>query len=348
LEHHDALAMARAGAKGTTAAEVDAVLHVADPAALHDAMNGLDRALAERNGSFPNPKGGAELSVQLSSANRAFVQEGLRVEPSFLDTLASRYGVGVGLVDYEHAAENARVEINAFVAKQTRDKIPELIGKDELDAATRLVLVNALYLNADWAIPFSKETTALGTFHAPGKDVQVPLMHSPALHRYAAGDGWRAVNLDYAGGQLTMTILLPDAGRFDEVASHLDTTLLDGTTGDRFPNAILTLPRFHVMKQLSLAAQLSTLGMPTAFSDKADFTGITTQEPLVLDDVIHQADVQVDEQGTVAAAATADTFRTSGAPIGDELLVDRPFLFFVRDKLSGAILFAGQVTDPSA
>ena len=343
-----AIAMARVGAKGTTASEIDALLHSTDAAAFDQAMNGVDQALEGRNGSFRNDAGGADLHIELSSANRAFTQDGLQLEAPFLDTLAARYGVGVGLVDYKKAAEKARLEINAFVAKQTHDKINELIPKGKVDADTRLVLVNALYLDADWARPFIARLTGDSPFHAPTGDVQVPMMRSGDERDVAQGDGWRSVELPYANHQLAMTVIVPDAGRFDEIVSHLDQTLVDATTLTHRSPLAFALPRFHITKQLSLAAPLAALGMPTAFTAQADFSGITTQAPLQIGDIIHQADVQVDEEGTIAAAATADVFNTVGRAIGEELVVDRPFLFLVRDEPTGAILFAGQVTDPSA
>ncbi len=345
-----ALAMARAGAKGATAAEMDAVLHSTDAAALDQALNALDQELAHRNGSFDAPDGSGKLHVEMSAANRAFVQQGFDLEQPFLDTLASRYGVGVGLVDYKTAAEKARSEINGFVSQQTHERIEELIPKGKLTDLTRLVLVNAVYLDAEWAVPFQKQATVDGTFHAPDADVQVPLMHSHDGHRFAEGDGWKGAELEYAGGQLAMMLVLPDAGRFDEIAANVDTSVLDAIAAAPADVLMLTLPKLHVHKSLGLKEQLEALGMPAAFDpDHADFSGISAKEPLVLADVLHQADVAVDEVGTVAAAATADIFEQAGARVSPpELVVDRPFLFFVRDKATGAILFAGQVTDPSA
>jgi serpin B len=278
-----------------------------------------------------------------------FAQQGLHLDSGFLDTLAGEYGAAVGLVDYKTAAAAARTLINQWVAGETHDRITDLIPDGALDELTRLVLVNAVYLHADWATPFDKDATHDGPFHAPGGDVQVPLMHGQEERGFAEGDGWKAVDLDYAGGQLAMTILVPDAGRFDEVTSHLDVTMLDAATATKPATVDLTLPKFDIDKQLLLKDQLVALGMPTAFADhRADFSGITTDEELVIDDVIHQADVTVDEKGTVAAAATAVIMRTTSAPANPKtLVVDRPFVFLLRDKATGAVVFAGQVTNPS-
>ena len=342
-----ALAMTRAGARGLTADEMDRVLHSTDQASLHRAMNALDQQLRSRNGTFPGID--QQLVVELSAANRLFAQDGLHLDQKFLDTLAANYGATVGLVDYKLAAAAAQTLINQWVSRETHDRIPHLIPDDTLDELTRFVLVNAVYLRADWATPFPKEATHDGTFHAPTSDVNVALMHGSERRGWAEGDGWKSVELDYAGGQLAMTVLVPDAGRFDEITSRLDATLLDAITSTKPAEVDLTLPKFAIDKQLSLKQQLIALGMPTAFADgKADFTGMTTDESLVIDDVIHETNVTVDEKGTVAAAATAVIGRASSAPARIEhLVVDRPFVFLLRDKSTGAVVFAGQVTDPS-
>jgi serpin B len=161
-------------------------------------------------------------------------------------------------------------------------------------------------------------------------------------------NGWQAVDLDYAGGDLTMTVLVPDQGRFDDVVSHLSSAALASLNGAQPTSVNLALPKFDIQKALTLKQPLAELGMPTAFSDRADFGGMTQQEPLRLSDVVHQANVTVDEKGTVAAAATGATMEaTSAAARSVNLVVDRPFVFLLRDRPTGAILFAGQVTNPA-
>ena len=329
------LAMVRAGAQGATRTQIDSLLSgVPD-----QAMNSLGQQLASRNGTFTGK------TVQINQADRAFVQNGLAVAAGFLDNLARNYGAGVGLVDYEHATEAARAQINAWVAAQTDHKIPDLIASNVLDAMTRLVLVNAVYLKADWQTVFAKQDTSNGEFHAPEGDVTVPFMHGEVL-RTASGDGWQGVDLDYAGAKLVMTIVVPHAGRFDDVVGQLPAVLAAMQSAPTTLVA-LALPKFTIDQAMSLRRQLSELGMPTAFTDQADFAGITGDTPLKLQDVVHQADVRVDEKGTVAAAATGSIFEATAAPLAS-LDVDRPFLFVLRDRPTGAVLFAGQVTNPSA
>jgi serpin B len=234
-----ALAMVRAGARGVTAAEMDRVLHLMDVPDVHQAMNGLAQEMAGRNGRFPGDR-----AVELNAANHVFAQRGLRFEAPFLNELARSYGAGLGLVDYKTGANDARRAINAWVDGQTHQRIPELLSPGTLDTLTRMVLVNAVYLKADWALPFPKEQTAPGPFHAPQGDVQVPFMRGMESRRFAAGDGWKAVELLYAGGKLAMTVLVPDAGRYDDVAGRLSADMLNGILDGSEPIEVdLQLPK---------------------------------------------------------------------------------------------------------
>ena len=331
-----ALAMVRDGARGTTAAEIDRLLSgVPD-----DAMNALAQQFAARNGTFGAGR------VDVDGADRVFAQQGLQVMAAFLDSLARNYGAGVGLVDFEHATEPARQVVNQWVATQTRGRIGELIKPGVLTTVTRLVLVNAVYLDADWQVPFLKQDTAPGTFHAPGGEITVPFMHGGAATASATGPGWQAADLDYAGDQLAMAIIVPDAGSFDIVARQLPSVVASLDAAPQRGGAVV-VPKFSVASSLSLKQVLSSLGMATAFTPDADFSGITTEVPLELADVVHQADVRVDEKGTVAAAATGAVAIATAAPLV-VLVADRPFLFVLHDRPTGAVLFAGQVTNPGA
>ena len=165
-----ALAMARVGARGETATEMDGVLHVGAPAAFDKAVNALDQALRGRNQSTPIG-GGDPLVVEVSAANRLFAQRGLDLLPGFLDTLGASYGASVGEVDFKADPAAAGEAINSWVAAETRDRIRKLIGDGVLDELTRLVLVNAVFLRADWATPFDPKATADGPFHTPSGDV---------------------------------------------------------------------------------------------------------------------------------------------------------------------------------
>jgi serpin B len=343
-----ALGMARAGAAGSTATEMDAVLHGLATDEHVQWLNALDAALASRTGTFKDANGDPQ-PVTLRIANVPFAQRGMKLVDTYLDALAARYGAGLRLVDYRADPEGARKTINDWVSGQTERRIPELLVQGSITPDVRLALVNAIYLKAAWLTPFTPETTQPGSFtRLDGTTVDVPMMHTGESLGYTSGDGWQAVELPYVGGSLAMTIIVPD----DLIAFERGLTpdrLAEITVPAEQRPVDLHLPRFAVESKVDLAATLAAMGMPSSFApDAADFSGITTAERLYISAVIHQANIDVDEKGTTAAAATAIVMRATAVP-GEpvRLTVDRPFLFAVRDVPTGTVLFLGRVTDPS-
>jgi len=341
-----ALAMTYAGAAGSTAEEMATVLHFdLDDAALHRAFNDLDAILESR--SFD---GGEDEGVLVATANSLWGQQGLPFEQAFLDTLAVNYGAGLRLVDYTAAAEQARVAINEWVAAETNDKITDLIGAGALDELTRLVLVNAVYLDATWESQFDPDSTYDGAFIlADGNEVTVPLMTQTASFPYAVGDGWQAAQLPYMRNELGMLLIFPDEGRFSEIEGLLpDGFITDATDGLGTVEVELTLPKFEFRTRAGLNPALRQLGMTAAFDpNTADFSKMTAGAQLFISDVIHEAFISVDEEGTEAAAATAVVVGATSAPLETvQLIIDRPFLFALRDLETGALLFLGRVMDP--
>ena len=343
-----ALSMAQVGARGETASQMDAVLHSALGAGGGNGINSLSQALAGLSGTVKDPAG-KEHQQTLRITNAPFSQQGLQLEGPFLDTLASRYGAGLRLVDFQSDPDGARRLINSWVNDQTEQRIPELLEK--LDPLTRLVLVNAIYLKAPWLEAFAESDTKTAPFTRPdGSQVSVPTMSlSLSEGRYASGSGWQAVELPYLIGPLAMTIVVPD----DLVAFEhgLDAALFAQiTAGLGAAEVDLTLPRFKVETKSDLSSALAGMGMPLAFDPgRADFSGITAQEQLYIEKVVHQANIAVDEKGTEATAATAVVMALASAAPSQAvtLHVDRPFIFAVRDTNTGAILFLGRVVDPS-
>ena len=341
-----ALAMARAGAGGETAAEMDRVLRDVASDTNASWLNALDAALAMRSGTFKDGMN-EDAEVLLRIANQSFAHRDFPLEAGYLDALASRFGSGVRLVDFIRNAEGARLDINGWVAEHTEGRIPELLGQGTVGELTRLVLVNAIYLKAAWLSPFDPKATSPGAFRRlDGSSIDVPMMRDTLGARYAEGDGWRAVELPYVGRQLAMLIVVPD----DLVAFE---AALDGAELDRIAAAldvervVLSMPRFGIESKLSLREVLMAMGMPLAFTAGADFSGITPVDDLFISDVIHQANIDVDEEGTEAAAATAITFEVTSAPLQQfQLAIDRPFVFALRDVETGAILFLGRVVEP--
>jgi serpin B len=342
-----ALSMARLGADGQTASEMDAVLHDLGAKELADAANALDAALASRTGTFPD-YGGVDQDVVLRITNGQFVQFDMPLQPAFLDAMATRYGAGAWKVDYAADPEAARQAINAWVAENTEDRIPEILGPGVVTAAWRLAIANAIYLKAAWLEPFAVEATAPGRFtRLDGSVVRVPMMHALKDAAYAKGDGWVAIELPYVGQELAMLVIVPDdVASFD---AAIDAAVVRSIVDSLRPSRVdLTLPKFDFESRYELSDVLTLLGMPTAFSEGADFSGITTAEALRIAKVIHQANITVDEAGTEAAAATVVGFDTAGGSTPPTLKVDRPFLFAIRDVPTGAIVFLGRVADPTA
>jgi serpin B len=344
-----ALSMAQAGARGETASQMDTVLHSASGTGGGNGINSLDQTLAGFSGTYKDASG-SDHQLTLRIANAPFAQRDLQLQQPFLDTLASRYGAGLRLVDFQNDANGACRLIDSWVSDQTEGRIPRLL--DSLDPTTRLVLVNAIYLKAPWLEPFDETATKTSPFTRPdGSQVNVPTMSLGLSEgRYASGSGWQAVELPYAGRSLAMTIVVPDDLATFE--GSLDATRFSQITAALQPTAVdLTFPRFKIETKSDLNSALARMGMPLAFDpSQADFSGITTQEELYISKVVHQANIAVDEKGTEATAATVVVMAAaSAAPIQPVTVhVDRPFLFAVRDTKTGAILFLGRVVDPSA
>ncbi|MGH2500072.1 MAG: serpin family protein [Candidatus Limnocylindria bacterium] len=345
-----ALAMTRAGASGVTADEMDRVLYADIAVDLDRGVNALDQALLAKPGKLPAYYGDPPPDLDIGTANQLWAQQGLPFEKPFLDRLAMHYGAGMEVVDYVRAREEAREKINKWVAERTGDRIPEIIPVGVLDEYSRFVLTNAVYLKATWLREFSRDETKPGPFRRlDGSTVQVPLMHIRETFGHTSGGGYQAVRLGYLGG-LSMVVVVPDAGAFDQFERTLDHGRLMTIASDMETTfVVLAMPRWEFRTEVGLNEELSALGMPTAFEPEvADFSGITKAEPLYLQAVLHEAFISVDERGTEAAAATAVIGGATGGPgRSAELTIDRPFIFFIQDDETGAIIFLGRVIDPS-
>jgi serpin B len=337
-----ALAMLYAGAATTTAADMASTLHFTLPAdRLHPAFNALDLTLT-------TPVTGSDgTDFRLAVANSLWLQHGFPALPSYLDTLAVNYGAGMHVEDFEGNAEGARDHINRWVSDSTEAQIPELFPKGSITAVTRLVLANAVFFHGDWKTPFRHDGTANATFHALSGDVSVPTMRGAHNAALWTGAGFSAAALDYVGDTTSMILVVPDAGTFDAFEASLTADSLGAILAGAQPSggADLIMPRFKFETGVSLKNALSALGMSEAFSDGADLSGIDGGRDLAVQDVVHKAIIAVDEKGTTAAAATGVIVGTTSLP--PTLVVDRPFLFFIRHNPTGAILFQGRVVDPS-
>ena len=340
-----ALAMTYAGAKAETASQMASTLHFdLSQAELHPAFNALSAELDSRAGE------GDQTGFKLNIANALWGQQGFAFLPDFLDTLALNYGAGMRAVDYNQP-DAARQTINDWVADQTEDKIKDLIPEGALNPMTRLVLTNAIYFNAAWLLPFEEDATEDNSFDLlDGSEVQVPMMRQTESFDYLKAENFQAIELFYEGRALSMVILLPDEEQFTAFGESLDSaqlqSILDQLTVQRLD---LSMPKFKVDSAFGLADILVAMGMPDAFDVvKADFSGMTGQPDLFITDVVHKAYVNVNEEGTEAAAATGVVMGLKSMPVGEPIVVkvDRPFLFLIRDSQTGAVLFLGRVVQP--
>jgi len=352
-----ALAMTYAGARGTTREEMaDALRFELDGEQLHAAFAALEAEFARRNEdgedadvrtvSREKDDENAGPAFELTTANGAWGQDGFPFREPFLDLLAAYYGAGLRLADFASDPEAARERINEWVAERTNDRIEDLLPEGSIDTATRLVLANAVYFSARWATPFPEDATDPRPFTAlDGSTAEVPTMRQELKTRYAAIEGHQLVELDYANGDTSMVVILPADGEFEAFESSLTVDRL-AIMLDRASRAqvTLSLPRFEVETAVSLVESLRALGVAEAFTPRADLSGISDDRDLFVDDVVHQSFVSVDERGTEAAAATAAVVAESALPERVEMTVDRPFLFYIRDKPTETPLFVGRVT----
>lgn len=341
-----ALAMTSGGAAGDTLAEMTKVLHLpADQAALQAGFGALQQQLLA---------GAAKGDYEFNLANALWGQQGLTFRPAFLKLMQQEYRSGLQLVDFLKP-EAARQKINRWVEQQTKDKIKDLFASGTIDATTRLVLANAVYFKGTWASKFMTNSTSDQAFRdGGGKSTKVPMMRQTARFGYAEVEGWQALELRYAKCTFAMDIVLPRAvdGLPNLEANLTSAWLGDVLRGIKSQEVIVNLPRFKATLGFDLTKTLSSMGMAKAFSrDEADFSRMTDSERLMIGVVVHKAFVDVNEQGTEAAAATGVGMKLAAAPVREQpklFIADHPFLVAIRDTATGSLLFLGRIAQPTA
>jgi serpin B len=363
------LALVYAGADGKTRDEMSQVLHLPpDKAAVQSGFASLRSLLegvvtkSKEAVQQIRPNGNRQDPIQWQSANRLFGQQGYAFREPFLKTLRDGYDAPFEALDFVHNTEGSRATINQWVAAQTEARIPEIVPRDTLFEDTRLVLVNALYLKAPWKNPFEKTFTREQPFHLADRTTPlIPMMHLATDLAHATFEHASIIVLPYSGDDVEFIIILPDPG-FDpaSIASKLDgsdlSRLAELAARER-EKISLWLPKFKIETSvLRLDPALQEMGMRSAFDQprgSANFDGIAPRKPddyLAISKVFHRTFVAVDEEGTEAAAATAVVTRTvtGAAPRSQplEIRVDRPFLFLIQHRFTGACLFLGRVSDP--
>lgn len=327
-----ALLMAAAAADDTTRAAIEATFGL--PAGAHEAWNTLDLAIAATQSD----------QVTVTIADRIWPRIDIEPDQEWIDLLAAFHGADVVPLDYVDEPDASRDIINGWVRDRTDDLIPELLPEGFIQPDTTLVLTDTLYFAADWATPFGKYGTVGGTFTTlDGTELDGRFMRELELDdRRGVGDGFVGAEIPYAGGEYSMLVLVPDAGRYDDLIARLDQDLLDEidasfTTG---PYELL-LPKWSNDYQIDLYEWLTDIG-----AAPGSYPKITPDT--FLDAAVHAADITVDEYGTVAAAATALGFAESGPPEPElTIAADRPFVYLIRHRDSGLVIFAGHVTDPT-
>jgi serpin B len=332
-----ALSMIYAGARGQTATEMAQVLHAdgLDPADWHEGINAYDLTLDARTTGSP---------TEWNAANKVWTRPGLALRGEYLDVLTGAYGSPLAEVDFGADSEKARRLINDWIADETTELIPELFPTGSFDTTTRMVLVNAVAMDAPWEFPFDPAATVPAPFTlADGTAVEVPMMHYGEYLPSLWTEDLQAVELPYGGGTLSMVVIAPtDLAAFE---AELTTESLAAVIDQIQEGGIhLSLPKWTARTHVQMNDSLAALGMPTAFSAAADFSGMVDGGGLFLAQVEHEAMIVVDEQGTRAAAATGGEMAASHGPM---IEINRPYLYLIRDRGSGTIMFIGRVTDPT-
>ena len=359
------LAMLYAGASGNTEQQMSQVLGFGTNQQQFASLFGQLQAEVEADQQTN--------AIDLNIANALWIQEGFPFLPAFLQTASNQYQANIGRADFISEAGEVTDEINNWVAQQTQNRIQNIVPPNAIDAATRLVLANAIYFLGAWTIPFAETNTSMQPFYLSSTTlVQVPLMHQP-LREVAGADGnivkvtfnymqsypsgsapvssndFQAIELPYGSNQLSMVILLPSKidglGRLEQ---ELSPAFLSNVLRQMTPRQVeIFLPRFTVESSFNLGKTLAAMGMPDAFRPYvADFSGIDGGQDLYVSFVLHKAWGQVNEAGTEAAAATVIGVVGTAILVPPVFRADHPFLFLIRDTRNGSVLFLGRLTNP--
>jgi serpin B len=342
-----ALAITYEGARGTTADEIRSVLHFpANGTLMREGFAATDARLNRGSDNYT-----------LRTANALWAEETYQFLPEYVDVAGRWYGANVTNLDFRNNPDGSRAIINRWVEEQTEEKIRDLLPAGSIDALTRLVITNAIYFKGTWAEQFDPNETTDEEFRVgPNETVQVRMMQrtdEDAVFGYAETDALQVLEMPYAHGngtELSMLVLLPKGDNLTAVEERLDADMVaelrDSLDSQRVR---VYFPKFKLETEYSLPRVLAAMGMPTAFTGDADLSGMDGTRDLFVSDVVHKAFVDVNEEGTEAAAATGVVVNLVSAPIEDTVPVfraDHPFVFMIVEEDSGTVLFMGRVADP--
>ena len=338
-----ALAMTYEGAEGQTAEEMKSVFHFPEKNILRPNFAAIYNEINKKNKDY-----------ELKTGNALWVQQDFPFLRNYLDTVETYYGGKATNLDFVTKTEESRQTINSFIEQQTNNKIKDLIPPGVLGAMTRLVLTNAIYFKGTWEWEFDKADTHEMDFKiTPNNIVKTQMMYmnpEKTSFNYLENQDMQILELPYKDKEISMLILLPKEN-LNNIKSSLSSENLKEWKSQMQKTSLdeIYLPKFEFDTKYFMEKTLSALGMPTAFSNNADFSGMTGNKDLFIDSVIHQAYVKVDEKGTEAAAATAVVMiATSIGPDAERTIfkADRPFIFLIQENETGNILFLGKVVDP--
>lgn len=340
-----ALAMTYAGAGGTTAREMEKVLHIDPKTTTHREIGKLIESINALNGT----------DVKMSVANRLFGAVKFNFKETFLDTLNEFYKAPIECLDFVNKAEASRKHINAWVEEKTNNKIKELLAQGMIKSSTCLVLVNAIYFYGDWAKQFNENNTQTGKFYTDATNsIDTKLMYQLSHYEYAETGSFKAIRVPYKGNKVSMEIYLPH--KKDGLTEFEKT--LNAREYEKWSKQFktykvsFTLPKFKMTTSFSLEDKLKTMGMTSAFDDQANFRGMVEAGSIKISKVVHKAYIDVSEKGTEAAAATAVIMQVTSSRMDHEFEVikefraDHPFFFLIRENQSGTILFMGRMVEP--
>ncbi len=341
LSISSAFAMTYAGAKGETANQLKQTLHFGpNNENFHAQYANLNKLLNKEKDH-----------LSLSLANAVWLQTGLEVQRDFSETITQHYGAGLKRTSFTDDPAGSQEKINQWVAEKTHDKINDLLPRSAIKRSTQMILVNALYFKGAWQTPFKKEQTKEDTFYVFEKCVtKAQMMNQKITTGYYEDKLAHVVELPYKGGDVSFMLLVPKK-RFDilSVEQHFDHDVYQEYLEKMQQTRVdLSMPKFKMSRTYSLAEPLQKLGMVLPFTSNADFSGMTDQTKLMIDKVLHKTYIDVNEEGTEAAAATAITMvKTSLVTNKAKVNADHPFLFLIKDNKTNAILFMGRIMDPN-
>ena len=344
-----ALAITYEGAKGKTADEIRSVFYFPEN----------DSARREGYRSLNAGINSGDAGYALHTANALWAEKTYPFLAEYVGTAERYYGADTTNLDFKGHPEDSRISINTWVEDKTENRIKDLIPAGVIDPMTRLVITNAIYFKGDWVKQFDKDKTADAEFRmAPGKTVKVPMMQrtdEDAVYLYAENNDLQMLSMPYehtTGKELLMIVLVPKADNLTTTETSLSADTLSALQQSAESRRVkVSFPKFTLKTKYSLPDTLGAMGMPTAFTGNADFSGMDGTKDLLISDVIHQAFVDVNEEGTEAAAATAVVMKMAAVPANPEPVpvfrADHPFIFIIQDDETGSILFMGRVVNPA-